>query len=66
MIKKEIVINPGFENFKLDKKLADKTADEIVVEAGLKKRAELAKLYEAAGSNVNPLMLIQIRTAAKG
>jgi len=65
MIKKEIVINPGFENFKLDKKLADKTADEIVVEAGLRKRAELAKLYEAEGANVNPLMLIQIPDARK-
>jgi type III restriction enzyme len=60
MIKKEIVINPGFEDFKLDKKIADKTADEIVVETALKKRVELAKLYEAEGSNVNPLMLIQI------
>ena len=60
MIKKEIVINPSFEDFKLDKKLADKTADEIVVEAGLKKRAELTKLYAAEGSSVNPLMLIQI------
>ncbi len=60
MIKKEIVINPGFEDFKLDKKVADKTADEIVVETALKKRVELAKLYEAEGSNVNPLMLIQI------
>lgn len=66
MIKKEIVINPGFENFKLDKKLADKTADEIVVEAGLNKRAELAKLYEAEGANVNPLMLIQIPDNRKG
>jgi len=60
MIKKEIVINPGFESYKLDKKLTDKTADEIVVEAGLKKRAELAKLYEVGGANVSPLMLIQI------
>jgi type III restriction enzyme len=66
MIKKEIVINPSFENFKLDRKLADKTADEIVVEAGLKKRAELAKLYEAEDANVNPLMLIQIPDARKG
>ncbi|MFH1575870.1 MAG: DEAD/DEAH box helicase family protein [Candidatus Nealsonbacteria bacterium] len=66
MIKKEIAINPGFENFKLDRKLADKTADEIVVEAGLKKRTELAKLYEAEGANVNPLMLIQIPDNRKG
>ena len=66
MIKKEIAINPSFENFKLDKKLADKTADEIVVEAGLKKRAELAKLYADEGSNVNPLMLIQIPDNRQG
>lgn len=66
MIKKEIVINPGFENFKLDRKLEDKTADEIVIEAGLKKRMRLAKLYEAEGSNVNPLMLIQIPDSRKG
>jgi type III restriction enzyme len=66
MIKKEIVINPGFESFKLDKKLADKTADEIVVESALKKRAELSKLYEAEGSNVNPLVLIQIPDSHKG
>jgi type III restriction enzyme len=66
MIKKEIAINPSFENFKLDKKLADKTADEIVIEAGLKKRAELAKLYAAEGSNVNPLMLIQIPDNRQG
>ncbi|MDD5738502.1 MAG: DEAD/DEAH box helicase family protein [Candidatus Pacebacteria bacterium] len=66
MIKKEIVINPGFESFHLDKKLADKTADEIVVEAGLKKRVELTKLYTAEGSNVNPLMLIQIPDSHAG
>lgn len=66
MIKKEIAINPGFENFKLDKTLADKTADEIVVESGLKRRAELAKSYEAERSNVNPLMLIQIPDSRKG
>lgn len=66
MVKKEIIINPGFENFKLDKKLADKTADEIVVEAGLKKRAELAKLYEAEGADINPLMLIQIPDTRQG
>lgn len=66
MIKTEIVINPDFENYKLDKTLSDKTADELVVEAGLKKRAELAKLYKSVGSNVNPLMLIQLPDARKG
>lgn len=66
MIKKEIVINSGFENYIIDRKLADKTADEIVIEAGLKKRMELAKLYEAERTNVNPLMLIQIPDNHKG
>ena len=66
MIKKEIVINPGFESFKLDKKLPDKTADEIVIEAGLKKRMELIKKYQEEGSSVNPLMLIQIPDSRKG
>jgi type III restriction enzyme len=66
MIKKEVVINPGFESYKLDKKLADKTADQIVVEAGIKKRAELAKLYAAEGTNINPLMLIQIPDSRQG
>ncbi len=66
MIKNEIVINPEFENYRFDKKLADKTADELVVEAGLKKRVELAKKYKEEGSDVNPLMLIQIPDAKKG
>lgn len=64
MIKKEIVINPGFES--LEKKLADKTADELVVESALKKRVQLVKKYGAEGSSVNPLMLIQIPDAHKG
>jgi type III restriction enzyme len=66
MIKKEIIINPGFEDYKLDKKLKDKTADEIVVEAGLKKRLELVKKYKEEGSNINPLMLIQIPDSRQG
>ncbi|MDD4000762.1 MAG: DEAD/DEAH box helicase family protein, partial [Bacilli bacterium] len=66
MIKKEIIINPGFEDYKLDKKLKDKTADEIVVEAGLKKRLELVKKYKEEGSSINPLMLIQIPDSRQG
>src|ERR1035437_4272356 len=41
MIKKEIIINPGFENYIIDKKKSDKSADEIVLESSLKKRSEL-------------------------
>ena len=66
MIKKEIVINPGFENYKLDKNIADKTADEIVIEAALKKRNELLQKYREQGSSVNPLVLVQIPDSRAG
>lgn len=66
MIKKEILINPGFEDFIIDKRKNDKTADELVLAAGLKKRAELKKKLEAEGSDVNPLLLIQLPDAKQG
>lgn len=66
MIKKEIVINPGFEHYIIDKKKSDKTADELVLESALKKRIELRKKLEAEGSGVNPLLLIQLPDAKAG
>lgn len=66
MIKKEIIINPGFEYYIIDKKKSDKTADEIVLESALKKRLELRKKFEAEGSSVNPLLLIQIPDSKSG
>lgn len=64
MIKKEVAINPGFELF--NKKISDKTADEFVLEAGLKMRQELARQYEDEGVSTNPLMLIQIPDSRQG
>lgn len=66
MIKKEIIINPGFENYIIDKKKSDKTADELVLESALKKRIELQKKLEGEGSGVNPLLLIQLPDAMQG
>ncbi len=66
MIKKEIIINPGFEHYIIDKKKSDKSADELVLESALKKRIELHKKFEAEGSGVNPLLLIQLPDAMKG
>ena len=66
MIKKEIIINPGFENYIVDKNKKDKSADELVLESALKKRFELHKKMEAEGSNVNPLLLIQLPDAMQG
>ena len=66
MIKKEIIINPGFENYTIDKKKSDKSANELVLESALKKRAELQKKLIAEGSSVNPLLLIQLPDAMSG
>lgn len=56
MIKSEISVNPEFLNIKTD----SKSSDEIVIERALKKREELAKLYDKEGANINPLVLIQL------
>ena len=56
MIKSEIAINPEF----LDIKIGSKSSDELVIEQALKKREELAKLYDKQGANINPLVLIQL------
>ncbi|EKD57740.1 MAG: hypothetical protein ACD_57C00162G0002 [uncultured bacterium] len=66
MIKKEIIINPGFENYIIDKNKNDKTADELVLESALKKRFELRQRLETEGSNMNPLLLIQLPDAMQG
>lgn len=56
MIKSEIAVNPEF----LEIKTGSKSSDELIIEQALKKRQELAKLYEKEGSNINPLVLIQL------
>jgi len=56
MIKSEIAVNPEFP----DIKIGSKSSDELVIEQALKKREELAKLYEKEGANLNPLVLIQL------
>ncbi|MCX5638833.1 MAG: DEAD/DEAH box helicase family protein, partial [Planctomycetota bacterium] len=56
MIKSEIAVNPEFTNIKV----GPKSADELVIGQALKKREELAKLYKKVGSNINPLILIQL------
>jgi type III restriction enzyme len=57
MIKSEIVVNPGFLNIPENRR---KSSDELVIGEALKKREELAKLYRKEGTNINPLVLIQL------
>jgi type III restriction enzyme len=56
MIKSEISVNPEF----LEIKVGSRSSDELVIGQALEKREELSKLYKEVGSNVNPLVLIQL------
>ncbi|MCJ7458702.1 MAG: DEAD/DEAH box helicase family protein [candidate division Zixibacteria bacterium] len=69
MIKKRIAINPDFKNTILQqlpsgdvkvKSDAEESTNEFVIRKALEERKKLAKLFEDEGSNVNPLMLIQL------
>lgn len=66
MIKKEVVVNDKFENFVIDERRKDETADEIVLKNSLEKRTELLKALEKEGSNVNPLVVIQLPDTRRG
>jgi len=56
MIKSEISVNPEFSNIKI----GIKSADELVIGQAIKKREELSRLYKKEGSDINPLILIQL------
>jgi len=62
MIKKEVSINPEFQKFKVD----GKSSREMVIEAAVNKRKELLAAYKAEGSDINPLLLIQLPNLQKG
>lgn len=63
MIKKSVILNLNFKNVlsgdSLKTTLADGT-DAMVLEEGIKKRAEIAKTYKETGIDINPLLLIQL------
>ena len=68
MIKKSLVLNENFVNvFKegkikteLGEKKYEKDSEETVINEALKKRKELIKSYQKEGSEINPLVLIQL------
>jgi len=63
MIKKSVILNPGFKNIlegdNLTTELAD-GMDAMVLEQALQNREELAEAYKEAGVDINPLLLIQL------
>lgn len=56
MIKSEISVNPEFMGMKIN----TKSSDELIIDQALKKRELLASKYKLEGSNINPLLLIQL------
>lgn len=62
MIKKELIINENLEQLVDD----EKTSQDIIIEAAYNKRLELKQAYTNAGSNINPLCLIQLPNAEAG
>lgn len=62
MIKKELIINEDIE--KIAK--SEEYSQTAVLEASYRKRLELKKAFEKEGSNINPLVLVQIPTAEAG
>ena len=62
MIKKEIIINNDID------KIVDNEMDSerLILESAYQKREELAKKYQEQGTNINPLVLIQIPNASAG
>ncbi len=67
MIKKEVVVNDGFENYVIDKQKSNKSADELILRSAIERRNELEKILEKKeGSSVNPLLLVQLPDKKKG
>lgn len=64
MIKKGVVLNEDFKNVisrgEVIKSELAKSTDDIVLREALKKREQLAREYEKANININPLVLIQL------
>ena len=62
MIKKEIIINQNIEKIVDD----EMNSEELILESAYRKREELVQKYKELGSNVNPLVLIQIPNSTAG
>ena len=56
MIKKNVVLNPALNHHTQQ----GRSLNQVLLDEALKKREELAEAYKKAGSNINPLLLIQL------
>ncbi|MCB9191506.1 MAG: DEAD/DEAH box helicase family protein [Flavobacteriales bacterium] len=61
MIKKNVVLNPALDHHKQQ----GRSLNQVLLEEALNKREQLAEAYKAVGSNINPLLLIQLPNETK-
>jgi type III restriction enzyme len=61
MIKKNVVLNPALDHHTQQ----GRPLNQVLLEEALTKREELARAYQAVGSNINPLLLIQLPNETK-
>lgn len=61
MIKKNVVLNPALDHHNQQ----DRSLNQVLLEEALKKREEIAQAYKDQGSNINPLLLIQLPNDSK-
>ena len=56
MIKKNVVLNPALDHHNQQ----GQSLNQVLLEEALKKRNELHETYKAVGSDINPLLLVQL------
>jgi type III restriction enzyme len=61
MIKKNVVLNPALDHHNQQ----GKSLNQVLLEEALKKRNELHEAYKAVGSDINPLLLVQLPNEAQ-
>lgn len=56
MIKKNVVLNPALDHHNQQ----GRSLNQVLLDEALKKRNQIAKAYKKQGTNINPLLLIQL------
>mgnify|MGYP000162095101 CR=1 FL=1 len=61
MIKKNVVLNPALDHHNQQ----GRSLNQVLLDEALKKRNQLAQAYKEQGTNINPLLLIQLPNETK-
>ncbi|WJJ95740.1 DEAD/DEAH box helicase [Algibacter luteus] len=61
MIKKNVILNPALDHHNQQ----GRSLNQVLLDEALKKRNEIAQAYKEQGTNINPLLLIQLPNETK-